>query len=459
MCPPNSSAEPSQHVPAWRLEERIDSWRLSVATQSAHDVEVNASQIRLQTHAHVEPTVITVPKHALPVDPDAASCRFSRKRCEVVVSWPRRCAVASIDPLHDTAKSPASDLTQPQTLRSEKASCAPAQGKADADEPAHATPDAKETIESTTAAVNASEAVADECTIKGPAAPIADAQGQAHDVADQGASAEAQASVAEEVETLTSEEWRLRGNEATKAGDFIEAVNCYSAGLAVKGADEAILRSNRALCLHKVGRLEEALDDARLCVALKPDFFKGWMRGAMVLRDLGRPEEALAFLKRCPANDEAGALVSKLRPEAEAAARARISALKGPERCKEEGNVLFRKGLFEQALAKYSEALELCDDSEGQLALTLRNNRAGCSHQLSDYSAVIRDASFVLEREPTNMKALVRRMLALEPLEKYEKALQDARAVLLQDPSCEVANKMQHRLGKVVRDLQNSGSA
>jgi len=50
-------------------------------------------------------------------------------------------------------------------------------------------------------------------------------------------------------------------------------------------------------------------------------------------------------------------------------------------------------------------------------------------------------------------------MLALEPLERLEAALQDAQEVLKQDPRHEMANKVQHRLGKLVRDMYRSGAA
>jgi len=259
--------------------------------------------------------------------------------------------------------------------------------------------------------------------------------------------------------TRTAEEWRAEGNDAVKAGNLEEAVRCYSAGLAAGGGDVSLLRSNRSLCLHRLGREEEAVEDARRCVALRPDFVKGYLRGAVALKALGQFEEALAFLRRCPPNDEASQLVSELKPVAEAAEKERIAALAGPERCKEEGNVLFRKGLFEAALEKYSEALKVCEDQEGALALALRNNRAACYHQLSDFENVVKDSSFVLGLETTNLKALVRRMLAYEPLEKYEKALNDARAVLQQDPRHPLANKVQHRLSNLVRDIHRSGGA
>merc|ERR1740138_699105 len=172
----------------------------------------------------------------------------------------------------------------------------------------------------------------------------------------------------------------------------------------------------------------------------------------MILRELNRPQEALEMLRRAPPNDEVEKLSAEVKPEAEAAEERRIAALDGAERKKEEGNALFKKGLFEQALPVYNEALACCSDPAGELALAIRNNRAGCYHQLSNFERVVEDTSFVLKQEPDNLKALMRRMLAFEPLEKYEAALQDARLVLQHIPGHDAANRLQHRLSRLVRE-------
>jgi len=251
--------------------------------------------------------------------------------------------------------------------------------------------------------------------------------------------------------TKSVDEWKALGNEAVKTGDHAAAVKSYSAGLAIEPA-HAILLSNRALCLHKMGNLQEALTDAKNCVSLRPDFFKGFLRAGLILRELGRPQESLEILRKSPPNNEVEKLAGEVRPEAEAAEAKRIDGLSGAEKTKEEGNQLFKKGLFEHAIVVYEKALSMCDDPVGEIALAIRNNRAGCYHQLSNYELVIQDTNFVLEQQPDNLKALVRRMIALEPLEKYEAALKDARRVLASAPGNEVANKVQHRLSKLVRD-------
>jgi tetratricopeptide (TPR) repeat protein len=256
----------------------------------------------------------------------------------------------------------------------------------------------------------------------------------------------------------TAEDWKADGNAAVKKGDHAAAYEAYSEGLKVE-PDHAMILSNRALSLQKLGRLEEALVDAKRCAELRPDFLKGFLRAAMSLRELGRPQEALEFLKKSPKNEEIEQLASKLRPEAEAAEKKRIAALSGAERQKEEGNALFKKGSFEQALEVYQKALKACADPKGEMAIAIRNNMAGCYQQLSDFQSVVAQTNFVLEHQPDNVKALLRRMLALEPLEKYEQALADARLVLRHAPGNEAANKMQHRLSKVVRDrVRTDGS-
>jgi len=251
----------------------------------------------------------------------------------------------------------------------------------------------------------------------------------------------------------TADEWKLEGNEHVKKGDHAAAAASYSKGLEVD-PNHAILLSNRALSHLKTGKLEEAAADALKCTVLRPDFMKGFLRGAMALKELNRPIEAMELLKKSPKNEEIEKFAAELKPQVEAAEKKRMASLSGPEKKKEEGNALFKKGLFEQALEVYSAALKMCKDPKEEMALAIRNNKAGCYSQLSNFHGVVEETNFVLEQQPENPKALMRRMQAYEPLEKYELALADARHVLRLLPGNEMANKMQHRLGKLVRDKE-----
>ncbi|CAE8705473.1 unnamed protein product, partial [Polarella glacialis] len=85
------------------------------------------------------------------------------------------------------------------------------------------------------------------------------------------------------------------------------------------------------------------------------------------------------------------------------------------------------------------------------------NNRAACHAQLKEHLAVIRDATEVIRRQPANVKALLRRMVALDSLgNRIEEALKDASAVLTMEPqnqhALKVVEKKRRSLTKKVSD-------
>ena len=72
----------------------------------------------------------------------------------------------------------------------------------------------------------------------------------------------------------------------------------------------------------------------------------------------------------------------------------------------------------------------------------------------------ITDCTAVLEIDPDNVKALIRRAQAFEGLERYRFALQDVKQVLgmpyhkVGKQNFELCNMMQHRLQRTVNQLK-----
>lgn len=425
MCPSQSS----HSQPPWRLEENAGLWRLVVNLIEMPVVDLSEKALHFQHQDGAQPWILPVPDRALPVDTCSARVRFSKRRGELSVEWPR-----------STGEKESKVEAQPAELERAVPEVVPTMRPVAEEAPKH---------ESNTMAPILSEDVVQQ---EEKLPPLVASSSEAGQVI-----------VEEPAEPVASaEEWKARGNASVKASDYEMAATNYSAGLATAGLEaeaETLLRSNRALCFQKLEKYESALADASRCVELSPSFVKGYLRAATSLRALSRPTEALAFLRRAPVNDECVALAAVIRPESEAAEAARIGSLPPAEKAKEEGNALFRKGLFEAAALRYTDALEHCGDQSGELALVVRNNRAACRHQISDFTAVIEDTSFVLMLEPTNAKALSRRMLALEALERIEQAVADARMLLLQEPRHEAANKLQHRLSRLVRETSREVGA
>jgi len=457
MCPSNTAAAVASRAQEdatsnldWHLEENSNVCQLVIKASVRPEIELNSCEVRVQFPGQ-DMHILQMPVEAQPVGVDEALCKYSKRRAELIVTWPRLAFEAN------SAAPAAADVAVDEAKQDLVGSPPEKESAGEAADVRHEVPtSAMEAPQDEQSKAEAVERVELGALPKEPTSDEESCMPAAADAVSQ--SVETPASAAH-----NAEEWKALGNEAVASGDLDLALERYTHGLDQE-PNHAMLFSNRALCFHRLGRLEEALTDAQRCASLRPDFMKGFLRAGLVLRELQRPVEAMEMLRRAPKHDEIEKLSAQLRPEAEAAEAKRIAGLTGAERKKEEGNALFKKGLFEQALVLYDKALALCvagKDEAGTEALevAVRNNRAACQHQLSNFSAVLEDTSKVLEKEPDNLKALVRRMLALEPLEKYEAALEDARKVLRFCPGHEVANRIQHRLGKLVRDNQRQQAA
>ncbi|KAG7399143.1 hypothetical protein PHYBOEH_009603 [Phytophthora boehmeriae] len=112
-----------------------------------------------------------------------------------------------------------------------------------------------------------------------------------------------------------------------------------------------------------------------------------------------------------------------------------------------EGNALYADGRYDAARAIYTQAIELLtssdeyastsasatDDLASCKALTasqLFSNRAQTAIQERDFAAALRDATLALQHNSKNEKAVLRKLVALENLERFEVALQLVESVL-----------------------------
>jgi tetratricopeptide (TPR) repeat protein len=84
---------------------------------------------------------------------------------------------------------------------------------------------------------------------------------------------------------------KLAGNAAFQAGRHHDAVTHFTEALLID-ANSALLRSNRAGALSSLGRHTEALADAEVCIALQPEWWKGYSRRGHAQFHLGRHAES-----------------------------------------------------------------------------------------------------------------------------------------------------------------------
>ncbi|XP_018406730.1 PREDICTED: RNA polymerase II-associated protein 3 [Cyphomyrmex costatus] len=112
------------------------------------------------------------------------------------------------------------------------------------------------------------------------------------------------------------------------------------------------------------------------------------------------------------------------------------------EQEREKGNEAFRAADYEEALRHYNDSIDI--DSN----LNAYNNRAMTFIKLQRYEDALNDCNTVLTMDYRNIKALLRRALSLEHLEKPHEALVDYEAVLKLEPTNKTAISCVNKLRK-----------
>ncbi|KAJ6485844.1 protein prenylyltransferase [Mycena sanguinolenta] len=174
------------------------------------------------------------------------------------------------------------------------------------------------------------------------------------------------------------------------------------------------------------GNLEGANTAANDALRLNPGSPDVLTSRGLVLFLSGRLPQALQHVQSALRGDPGHEPAQRLRKR-----------VKDVERLKEEGNTVFKIGRFDEAIEKYSEALERVGESEeegkgGQIRATLLSNRATALLKLDRHEDALRDTDASLELVPTSFKALRTRARIYLHLEQYEKCVADFKAAIQQ---------------------------
>lgn len=101
------------------------------------------------------------------------------------------------------------------------------------------------------------------------------------------------------------------------------------------------------------------------------------------------------------------------------------------QRYKSEGNEVFRKGKYDEAITLYNKAIDTIPDEYKADLSTYYQNRAAAYEQLKKWTAVIEDCTKALELNSRYEKALYRRAKAEEMIKDWVNALDDITSVCL----------------------------
>ncbi|CAJ1427273.1 unnamed protein product, partial [Effrenium voratum] len=253
--------------------------------------------------------------------------------------------------------------------------------------------------------------------------------------------------------------WMLESGKVADAES--DASWCNSTRLA--------LHSNRAFSELRQGNWQAAEEDCTEALKINPQAVKALYRRAIAREELGRKEEALkdaeaalalqpgeelvALQKRLKAATETPGVEAVKRTETEAKAPSASPTpkeapepepfddikleptLAGVEKGKEMGNKLFSAGKFEECERCFSKALWLAQESgkvkaPNDIRGILHSNRAFARLRLQRWSDAEKDCDEALRLNERNAKALYRRAMARQQLEKPKAALADLEQLL-----------------------------
>lgn len=91
----------------------------------------------------------------------------------------------------------------------------------------------------------------------------------------------------------TAEDFKNAGNAALKDGNFSLAIENYTKAINADGSNH-VYYSNRSAAYLSAGDAHNAFEDAKSCIALNPEFTKGYSRKGAALHALKRYNDAIA---------------------------------------------------------------------------------------------------------------------------------------------------------------------
>ncbi|XP_071594154.1 sperm-associated antigen 1 [Heliangelus exortis] len=115
---------------------------------------------------------------------------------------------------------------------------------------------------------------------------------------------------------------------------------------------------------------------------------------------------------------------------------------------KEKGNEAFAIGDYVEAVTYYTRSISVMPTAAAY------NNKAQAEIKLQDWDSALQDCEKVLEMEPGNVKALIRRASVHNQLQNYQTAIEDLKEVLCVEPENTIAKKNLLEIEKKLNGLK-----
>ena len=208
----------------------------------------------------------------------------------------------------------------------------------------------------------------------------------------------------EEKKKMLAESKKTLGNEAFKNGQHTRALSYYNDAINTDPTNPLYF-TNRALCLQKLDRWDEALMDAKYAVELDVDLLKAYIIVIKCQIKLMQISELESTISSVP-------LAHQNRPEL--VAQMTVAAALA----KDIGNNCLKEGDIDGAIAQYSTAIRLDGSSH-----IYYSNRSAAYQSKKQWKEAAADAEEVVRRNEQFPKGYLHWARSLIQLQRYKEAL------------------------------------
>ena len=231
------------------------------------------------------------------------------------------------------------------------------------------------------------------------------------------------------------------GNVFYKKRDFERAVAKYEEAIESDPTDPTYI-NNRAAVKFEQGKYEKCIEDCEKSIEVgrenRSDYkivAKAMSRKALAYEKMDNLTEAIEWFQKSLTEHRDASTLNKLNSCGKKLKEKDIKAYLSPElgeKARDEGNELFKKQDFPQAVQKYTEAIKRNPNDHKAYS-----NRSACYTKLAAFNEALKDAEKCIEIDPNFVKGYTRKGHVEFFTKQYEKALETYGAGLKFDPNNE----------------------
>ncbi|CAB4381068.1 unnamed protein product [Rhizophagus irregularis] len=227
------------------------------------------------------------------------------------------------------------------------------------------------------------------------------------------------------------------GNTAYKKREFEEALKHYDKAWELDPTNASIL-TNKAAVLFEQEKYDECIETCENAIEVgrehRVDFkliARAYGRIGNAYYKLDKLDEAIKYYQKSLTEHRTPDTLKKLNDTEKLKVKKEKEAYYNPElsdKAREEGNELFKKNDFANAVAKYTEAIKRNEKDPRAYS-----NRAACYTKLMAYPEALKDCETCISLDPTFVKAYIRKAAVEFSKKEYSKCMETCDAALKHD--------------------------